>query len=98
MDHCTPGMVLFDLGAHFGLFSLAALHYGGANAQAVAIDASPVAERLIRIQAALNGVAERVTVIRACVCEHSGVRDMVAVGVLADGYFSAPGTIIPQAK
>ena len=34
IDKCRPGMVLFDLGAHFGLFSLAALHYGGANSKA----------------------------------------------------------------
>src|SRR4051794_32708229 len=38
---CRPGMVLFDIGAHFGLFSLAALHYGGIAARAVAVDPSP---------------------------------------------------------
>src|SRR6516162_11506830 len=26
INHCSSGMVLFDIGAHFGLFSLAALH------------------------------------------------------------------------
>jgi FkbM family methyltransferase len=88
---CFPGMVLFDLGAHFGLFSLAALHYGGPAARAVAVDASPTAERLLRIQAELNGVADRMQVVRACVCDAVGVREMVAVGVLADGYFTAPG-------
>jgi len=36
---CCPGMMLFDIGAHFGLFSFAALHYGGPTARAVAVDA-----------------------------------------------------------
>src|SRR5919201_7133393 len=29
---CTPGMTLLDVGAHYGVFTLAALHYGGAGA------------------------------------------------------------------
>ena len=41
--HCRRGMVLFDVGAHFGVFSLAALHYGGPDAIAVAVDPSPAA-------------------------------------------------------
>lgn len=87
---CVPGMVLFDLGAHFGLFSLAALHYGGPSARAIAVDASPTAVRMIRIQAQLNHVSDRLQVLHACVSDRPGVRDMVAVGVLADGYYTAP--------
>jgi FkbM family methyltransferase len=88
---CRPGMVLFDVGAHFGLFSLAALHYGGPTARAVAVDASPTATRMTQIQAQLNGVADRCTVVCACACQEEGVRGMVAVGVLADGYFTPAG-------
>jgi FkbM family methyltransferase len=87
---CRPGMVLFDLGAHFGLFSLAALHYGGPSARAVAVDASPTAAEMVRTQARLNGVEDRLDVVRACVCDQVGSRPMVAAGVLADGYFTAP--------
>lgn len=87
---CSPGMILYDLGAHFGLFSLAALHYGGAGARAVAVDASPTAVRMVEAQARLNGVSDRLSVVRACVCDEDGVRDMVEVGVLANGYFTAP--------
>jgi FkbM family methyltransferase len=87
---CRPGMVLFDLGAHFGLFSLAALHYGGPTARAVAVDASPTAVDMVHMQARLNGVSERLEVIRACVCDRIGIEPMVAAGVLADGYFIAP--------
>src|SRR5205085_4846895 len=27
--NCSPGMQLLDVGAHWGIFALAALHYGG---------------------------------------------------------------------
>jgi FkbM family methyltransferase len=89
---CRSGMVLLDIGAHFGLFSLAALHYGGPAAQAVAVDPSPMATRMLRIQAHLNSnlTAGRLRIVQACVTDHAGYEPMVAVGVLAGGYFSAP--------
>jgi FkbM family methyltransferase len=98
LAHCRPGMVLFDIGAHFGLFSLAALHYGGPTAQAVAVDASPTAARMIQIQTRLNAVGERLQVLQACVCDHPGHSPMVAVGVQADGYFVAPSPDHPPSE
>src|SRR6185295_15684246 len=77
----SPGMVLFDIGAHFGLFSLAALHYGGPRAVAVAIDPSPTAARVLKIQARLNKVAERLHVFKSSVGDHTGTQSMVAVGI-----------------
>ncbi len=88
--HASPGMVLFDIGAHFGLFSLAALQYGGPTARAVAVDPSPVATRLLRVQAQLNRAVDRLQVIQASVHDETGSRDMVAVGVLASGYYVSP--------
>ena len=38
--HCRPGMRLLDVGASHGLFSLAALHFGGQTARVVAVDPS----------------------------------------------------------
>jgi FkbM family methyltransferase len=90
IKHASPGMVFFDIGAHFGLFSLAALNYGGPKARAVAVDPSPVAVSLLRIQATLNRSVDRLSVIQASVHEHAGARDMVAVGVLASGYYVSP--------
>ncbi len=86
----SPGMVLFDIGAHFGLFSLAALHYGGPQAAAVAVDPSPTAARIVKIQARLNKVSERLHVLKASVGDHTGVQSMVAVGILASGYYVSP--------
>jgi FkbM family methyltransferase len=90
ISNCAPGMVLFDVGAHFGLFSLAALRYGGAEAKALAVDPSPTACRITKIQAGLNNVADRLRVVQASAGDSVGWRDMVAVGVLAGGYFVAP--------
>lgn len=88
---CRPGMTLFDVGAHFGLFSLAALHYGGREARAVAVDPSPTAARMIRIQARLNGAADRLTVVEAAAGEQEdGWREMLAAGVHGAGYYLAP--------
>jgi len=95
---CWPGMALFDLGAHFGLFSLAALRYGGVDAKAIAVDPSPTASRMMRIQANLNHVADRLTIVQASIGEHTGWRPMVAVGVLAAGYFVAPGRDHPDSE
>ena len=88
---CRPGMTLFDLGAHFGLFSLAALHYGGADSRAVAVDPSPTACRITSIQAQLNRVADRLRIVRACASDCTGWREMVDSGVQSGSYFVSPG-------
>jgi FkbM family methyltransferase len=90
LSHCTEGMILYDIGAHFGLFSLAALHFGGVDALAVAVDPSPVAVRTMRIQSRLNAAGNRLRILRACVSDRVGFEDMVSVGVLANGYFVSP--------
>jgi len=86
----TPEMVLFDIGAHFGLFSLAALHYGGPQAVAVAVDPSPTAARIVKIQTRLNNVSKRLHVLKASVGDHTGAQSMVDVGIMASGYFVSP--------
>jgi FkbM family methyltransferase len=87
---CRPGMRLFDLGAHFGLFSLAACHYGGPTARAVAVDPSPLAVRVTRFQARANGLADRLTVRRAAVGRTPGVTRLVAGGIESAGYYVPP--------
>ena len=86
----SEGMILFDIGAHFGLFSLAALHYGGPQARAIAVDPSAVAVRFLKIQAGLNNSSDRLRIVEASVAAATGQQDMVAVGVLASGFYVAP--------
>jgi len=81
---CRPGMLLLDIGAHFGIFSLAAAHFGG---NAVAIDPSPIATRMITVQSSLNELSDRIRVIQAAVSAEDGAVDMLSSGVFSDGYF-----------
>jgi FkbM family methyltransferase len=57
---CTQGMTLIDVGANYGVFTLAALHYGGPASTVIAIDPSPTAQRYLAINLALNDVVSRV--------------------------------------
>jgi FkbM family methyltransferase len=84
LSHCNSGMILFDLGAHFGLFSLAAAHHGG---RSIAVDPSPAAIRMIETQAKLNCHADSINAIRAAVSDSCREIEMLAAGVLSDDYF-----------
>jgi FkbM family methyltransferase len=84
---CRPGMQLFDVGAHFGIFSLAALHFGGPGSIAVAVDPSPAAVRMLRWQARLNGLEHRLLVVEACAGDAAGETGMLDTGVVGAGYY-----------
>lgn len=84
---CWAPVRLFDVGAHFGLFSFAALRYGGPGSGAVAVEPSPVATRMLRRVAVANGAADRIEVVRAAAGAGRGRIGMVDVGVQAAGYF-----------
>jgi len=84
LSGCDSSMFLMDVGAHFGVFSLAAAHFGG---RAIAVDPSPIATRMIHRQAALNGCTDRIRIIQAAVSEANGVTRMLESGVFSDGYF-----------
>jgi FkbM family methyltransferase len=86
----TPDAVLIDIGAHFGLFSLAVLHYGGPKAISIAVDPSPMAVRFIRTQAELNQVSERLHTLEAAISDKVGRQSMVSVGILSSGYYVRP--------
>jgi FkbM family methyltransferase len=98
VHNSSQGMVLFDIGAHFGLFSLAALHYGGNRATAIAVDPSPVAARFLKVQAELNDVTHRLRIVQASVGEQTGRQSMVPVGVLANGFYVAPTFEHPESE
>ena len=81
---CKSGMRLFDIGASYGVFSLTAAHFGGT---AVAVDPSPVATRLIRVQIQLNKYENNVRIVQACASDTTGDVQMLSAGVFSDGYF-----------
>lgn len=88
-SHCRPDMLLFDIGSHFGVFSLAAAHFGG---NAVAIDASAMAVRMVGLQAALNACSDRIQTICAAVNSEGGVMSLLSSGIFSDGYFKVAGS------
>jgi len=83
VSHCSHKTFLFDIGAHFGIFSLAAAHFGG---RAVAIDPSEAAMRMVEMQAAINGLSSRIHAIRAAASDVSGTLEMLGSGVFSHGY------------
>lgn len=92
--HCQKEMLLFDIGAHFGAFSLAAAHAGG---RAVAVDPSPDALRIVEIQGKMNDHSPRLTTLRAAVTSRAGSMGLLGSGVFSAGYFKvAPGE--PQSE
>lgn len=86
VSYCREDMLLFDIGAHFGVFSIAAAHFGG---RAIAVDPSPVATRMIAIHAKLNECADKVRILQATVTSSSGTAPMLSSGAFSDGYYKA---------
>ena len=87
---CVPGMALLDVGAHFGVFSLAALHFGGDAARAAAVDPAPSAVRMLQLQARLNGAGERLLVVAAAIGARDGSLELVDAGVGSARYYVQP--------
>jgi FkbM family methyltransferase len=81
---CSKAMFLFDIGAHYGLFSLAAARFGG---NALAVEPSGMAICMIARQIALNLSGDRIRTLRAAVSETSGTLRMLSSGVFSEGYF-----------
>lgn len=84
---CRPGMVFFDIGAHYGTFSLAAAHYGGEDAAVVSVEPSSSAARILRCQVRLNGVSGRVRVLEAAAGAQAGSVPMLSTGPSGESYF-----------
>jgi FkbM family methyltransferase len=84
ISHCSSAMLLFDIGAHYGVFSLVAAQLGGA---AVAVDPSPAAAKMIAIQASLNRLLDRIRILQSAVSDSDCTLEMLDAGVFSDGYF-----------
>jgi FkbM family methyltransferase len=77
---CSDGMTLLDVGSHFGVFTLAALQFGGAAARVVAVDPSAYANRVLRANLKLMNALDRVRVVEAAVGERIGELPMLTAG------------------
>ena len=98
VSHCRPGMVLLDVGAHYGFFSLAALHYGGPDARVVAVEASDKAARVLRINLALSGVLQRAVIVEAAAGGSDGRLAVLTTGPAAGDYVAVPAEPRPDVR
>jgi FkbM family methyltransferase len=80
---CDSQMFLFDIGAHYGLFSLAAAQLG---AKAVAVEPSSSAICIMIRQIALNDLTDKIRPIQAAASDLPGVLPVLNSGVFSDGY------------
>ena len=96
ISYCRPGMKLIDVGAHWGLFTLAALQFGAPKAQVLAVEASPEAARVCRRNLELNQVGEVVTIITAAAGAECGELDMLTTGAGGADYFVVPAEPRPD--
>lgn len=88
--HCRAGMQMLDVGAHHGLFALAALHYGGSGAKVLCVEASPAAALVLSANFRVNGFERRAEVIVGAMGGEDGVLEMLTTGPFADDYLVIP--------
>jgi FkbM family methyltransferase len=86
-----PGVRLFDLGAHYGFFTLAALHLGGPDVRVLSVEPSPAAVRLLRLNLGLTRFSPQVRVLQAAVGGADGDLRMLAAGIASEHYMLAAG-------
>jgi FkbM family methyltransferase len=96
VSHCRPGMQFMDVGSHWGMFTLAALHHGGPEARSLAVEASDAAAAVLAKNLALNGVADRVALIRAACGDCPGTLAMLTTGAGGADYFVVPDSERPD--
>jgi len=93
---CRSGMVLLDVGAHFGVFTLAALHYGGGTARVIAVEPSAEARRVLEANVRLAGAADRVVILEAAAGDRDGEVAMLTTGPIAAHYMIGVDTDRPD--
>jgi len=73
IQRIEKGMRVFDIGAHIGLFTLAAAKRVGNEGRVYAFEPSTEAAEILNHHIRLNGWQDRVEVVRAVVCDVDGV-------------------------
>ena len=77
---CRPSMTLWDVGAHFGLFTLAAARFGGPQATVIAFEPSDVAADILAANVRLAGAHARVRIRREAVGADDGLARLLTTG------------------
>ncbi|MBK8091119.1 MAG: FkbM family methyltransferase [Verrucomicrobiaceae bacterium] len=89
-DHATRNMQFLDVGTHWGVFTLAAIHYGGKGVRVVGIEASSDAVAVYKENLQLNNVVSQVDIINAACGESVGELKMLTTGAGGADYLVVP--------
>ncbi len=81
---------LLDIGCHYGIFCMAALHYGGPEARVLGVDASEVAGNMFRESLQCNNWSSSGEFIHTAVGQKEGSIQLVETGVSGGNYFVQP--------
>ena len=95
---CAPGMTLFDIGSHYGLFALAALHACGGSATVIAADPSASAMRVFDANMRFAEAGGRVSRRLAAITDHDGELPMLEGGAGAWHMMTTPVEPRPDAR
>jgi len=95
-SHSSTGMKLLDIGAHHGLFTLAALHCGGSPARVIAVEPSTRAAEILKINLRLNNRADRVCVENIALGPTDGELKMLTTGPAGADYLVVPASTRPD--
>ncbi|MEO0454775.1 MAG: FkbM family methyltransferase [Verrucomicrobiota bacterium] len=76
---CQPGLHCWDLGAHYGIFSVAMARGVGPTGSVVAFEPDPVSSRRLRWHRCLNQL-DNLTCIEAAGSDHDGVARLYQYG------------------
>jgi FkbM family methyltransferase len=68
----VPGSIILDVGAQFGLYSMLASRYIGANGRVFAFEPSPETVAVLRRHLTNNGMTDRVEIVQAAVGPEEG--------------------------
>jgi FkbM family methyltransferase len=88
---CSPGMQFLDIGAHYGLFALAAVRFGGMGARVVCVEASRKAAAILEANIRANQAVPQVQILNVAMGGTDGTLEMLSTGPAGSDYFvSAP--------
>lgn len=73
LERLAPGMCVFDIGAHIGLYALAAAKRIGTTGKVFAFEPSPASAHILEHHLVLNGYQDRVEIVRSAVTDTVGV-------------------------
>lgn len=89
VQYAEPGMKFLDIGAHYGLFTLAAVRYGGAGTRVISVDPSPETHEVLNANLSLNDIQGNVRTVQAAVGESEQKLQMLTTGAFGEFMFMA---------